>query len=132
MDLYTGYEPVGQEFESLRAHHKNQALTVNHRKGFFCFWWLLGDHSGSVLKAKAVQLTARPSAISSVQKAHKSLVIFSCGEAGESGELTQEELAWKPLAATLRSIPTHLNGNQTDAGTLSPKVSCTGRCVMPK
>ena len=35
MALYIGYEPVGQEFESLRAHHKNQALTVNRRKGFF-------------------------------------------------------------------------------------------------
>lgn len=41
-----------------------------------------------MLKAKAVQLTARPSAISSVQKAHKSLMTFSCGEAGESGELS--------------------------------------------
>ena len=30
-----GYEPVGQEFESLRAHQKMQALTVNHCKGFF-------------------------------------------------------------------------------------------------
>ena len=35
MALYIGYEPVGQEFESLRAHHKNQALTVINRKGFF-------------------------------------------------------------------------------------------------
>ena len=35
LDRATGYEPVGQEFESLRAHHKNQALTVINRKGFF-------------------------------------------------------------------------------------------------
>ncbi|SBW11248.1 hypothetical protein KM92DES2_20003 [uncultured Desulfovibrio sp.] len=44
----------------------------------------------------------------------------------------QEKFAWKPLAAAWWSIPIYLNGNQTDAGTLSPEASCDGTvfCLM--
>ena len=42
LDRATGYEPVGQEFESLRAHHnKKQAVSCNRLTAFLlssAFW----------------------------------------------------------------------------------------------
>ena len=36
LDRATGYEPVGQEFESLRAHHnKKQSVSCNRLTAFF-------------------------------------------------------------------------------------------------
>ena len=39
LDRATGYEPVGQEFESLRAHHFSRDFTVMGKIPFFV-WFL--------------------------------------------------------------------------------------------
>ena len=41
LDRVTGYEPVGQGFESLQARHvKKPESLVNKDSGFFCFIFL--------------------------------------------------------------------------------------------
>ena len=39
LDRATGYEPVGREFESLRAHHSRaKAYEISHKPFFLCFF----------------------------------------------------------------------------------------------
>ena len=54
MALYIGYEPVGQEFESLRAHHKKiKRLAVKSWPLFSCLLLVCATCVGSTPKTGA-------------------------------------------------------------------------------